>query len=274
MRIMGRARYYDNRLSTWLSVDPLAANGPNITPYAFSHNNPIMMVDPDGNWPFTPLPFWDGWLWGDRYPGVTTTFTEAKVSAGAFVGANLLRQAGVARDEVGVTHFTSRTEVFIDPTDMAEGEEPELYIGAMAHEMAGISQDPASETFLEQYHKPGWQASAGGALGLAGGIGFGPRGITLMVGVGVGVELSVMSTDIVESISLTYDEVQKINPGDLQWGVTDVRINSETGRRMANVTVGTGSSKRVTEQVVYSYFEENVWMSADYQARAEEIREF
>ena len=35
----------------WLSVDPLASKGPNITPYSFSHNNPVMMVDPDGNWP-------------------------------------------------------------------------------------------------------------------------------------------------------------------------------------------------------------------------------
>ena len=34
-----------------VGVDPLASKGPNITPYAFSHNNPIMLVDPDGNWP-------------------------------------------------------------------------------------------------------------------------------------------------------------------------------------------------------------------------------
>jgi len=36
--------------SVWLSVDPLAHKGPNITPYAFSHNNPVMLVDPDGRW--------------------------------------------------------------------------------------------------------------------------------------------------------------------------------------------------------------------------------
>jgi hypothetical protein len=32
----------------------MASKGPNITPYAFSHNNPVMLVDPDGNWPFPP----------------------------------------------------------------------------------------------------------------------------------------------------------------------------------------------------------------------------
>lgn len=44
------ARYYDNQLSMWLSVDPLAMKGNNIlrSPYVFTNNNPIMMVDPDG----------------------------------------------------------------------------------------------------------------------------------------------------------------------------------------------------------------------------------
>jgi RHS repeat-associated protein len=42
------ARYYQNRLSTWLSVDPLASQFPNWTPYHFVHNNPIMLIDPNG----------------------------------------------------------------------------------------------------------------------------------------------------------------------------------------------------------------------------------
>ena len=45
------ARFYDNKLGVWMSVDPMAARGPNISPYAFSHNNPVELVDPDGNWP-------------------------------------------------------------------------------------------------------------------------------------------------------------------------------------------------------------------------------
>ena len=46
------ARYYNPTWSVWLSVDAMASKGLNITPYAFSHNNPIMLVDPDGNWPW------------------------------------------------------------------------------------------------------------------------------------------------------------------------------------------------------------------------------
>ena len=43
------ARYYDSGLSVWLSVDPLSDKYPTLSPYTYCANNPIMMVDPDGN---------------------------------------------------------------------------------------------------------------------------------------------------------------------------------------------------------------------------------
>jgi len=42
------ARYYDPKVSVWLSVDPLANEFPSWTPYHFVHNNPINLIDPDG----------------------------------------------------------------------------------------------------------------------------------------------------------------------------------------------------------------------------------
>ncbi len=42
------ARYYDPKVSVWLSVDPLAAKYPSLTPYNFVRNNPISLVDPNG----------------------------------------------------------------------------------------------------------------------------------------------------------------------------------------------------------------------------------
>ena len=42
------ARYYNSDLSIWLSVDPLSDKYPNLTPYAYCANNPVMLVDPDG----------------------------------------------------------------------------------------------------------------------------------------------------------------------------------------------------------------------------------
>jgi RHS repeat-associated protein len=42
------ARYYNPKWSTWLSVDPLAEKYPEISPYAYCANNPIIYIDPDG----------------------------------------------------------------------------------------------------------------------------------------------------------------------------------------------------------------------------------
>ena len=42
------ARYYNPKISVWLSVDPLAHKYPSSTPYNFVLNNPIHFVDPDG----------------------------------------------------------------------------------------------------------------------------------------------------------------------------------------------------------------------------------
>ena len=42
------ARYYHPKWSVWLSVDPLAGESPNQTPYHFVSNNPVMRIDPDG----------------------------------------------------------------------------------------------------------------------------------------------------------------------------------------------------------------------------------
>ncbi|WP_353088225.1 RHS repeat-associated core domain-containing protein [Flavobacterium sp.] len=42
------ARYYDPKVSIWLSVDPLTELTPDWTPYRFCFNNPLKYVDPDG----------------------------------------------------------------------------------------------------------------------------------------------------------------------------------------------------------------------------------
>ena len=43
------ARYYDANLSIWLSRDPLADKYPSLSPYVYCANNPLRLVDSDGN---------------------------------------------------------------------------------------------------------------------------------------------------------------------------------------------------------------------------------
>ena len=42
------ARYYEPRISLWMSTDPLHENYPNISSYVYCINNPIKLVDPNG----------------------------------------------------------------------------------------------------------------------------------------------------------------------------------------------------------------------------------
>jgi len=44
------ARYYDNKVGVWMSVDPLAAEYPRYSSYCFTANNPVVLIDPDGRW--------------------------------------------------------------------------------------------------------------------------------------------------------------------------------------------------------------------------------
>lgn len=42
------ARYYEPRLSLWMSTDPMQEKTPNLSSYCYTFNNPIAYEDPDG----------------------------------------------------------------------------------------------------------------------------------------------------------------------------------------------------------------------------------
>ena len=52
------ARYYDPKISVWLSVDPLAEDYPSLSPYTFVANNPVVFIDPNGESIWTTLKGW------------------------------------------------------------------------------------------------------------------------------------------------------------------------------------------------------------------------
>src|SRR5690554_7906422 len=75
------ARYYDPRISIFISVDPLAEQFMGWTPYHYVHQNPINLIDPTGMSA-------DGWIEQNEDGKTTVTFdpkvntTEEAVAAG------------------------------------------------------------------------------------------------------------------------------------------------------------------------------------------------
>ncbi|MBO9202430.1 MULTISPECIES: SpvB/TcaC N-terminal domain-containing protein [Niastella] len=72
------ARYYDPRTSIWASVDPEAEKNNRWSPYVFSGDNPVVMVDPDGkDWFYYQAKNEKGKSW-HYHDGHTATYTNTK----------------------------------------------------------------------------------------------------------------------------------------------------------------------------------------------------
>jgi RHS repeat-associated protein len=108
------ARYYDPKISIWLSVDPLAEEFPEWSPYSFCFNNPLSFIDPDGMAPMDII------ILGKNNSSVTlkTDLIDIKVNASSlgvdFGGKYTLQGESIVSaglDIVGI----------LDPTGVADG---------------------------------------------------------------------------------------------------------------------------------------------------------
>jgi len=79
------ARYYDPKISIWLSVDPLVDEFPNWNPYNYTMQNPINLVDPTG---MSPEENDDIIINGKNNSSITivTDLIDIEVNAGSIVG--------------------------------------------------------------------------------------------------------------------------------------------------------------------------------------------
>jgi hypothetical protein len=194
--------------------------------------------------------------------GVTFTYAELKFGLGAGLGVGGVMQAGVARDEVGKTHFVSASKSLFVGKD---GYNPRLMAGASVTLTGNWTQSFKRETFMGLLWGDQWSVS--GQFGVGPGIsfGFGDMEFTLGAGLGIGGSLSVLSTEIIESISVTHNQAEEINSlskSQDNWGVYDVKKNGENDYT-AKVFTGSGKMKVNSNIEVFST-DQKVWMTKEY----------
>jgi len=191
-------RLYDPRIGRTPTPDPLMSQNATWSPYVFALNNPIVFVDENGEW-----------------PGVTFMFFELDVGLGLGYGLNYIRQEGIAWDEVGKTHFTLVSAVYIVNQNLEEGSShPQFVLGASIGLSAGITQNWSANTFREATESYSAAASTGkpsvkAKFGI--GIEGSENSFTLSGGLQAGFKFTRLNTSVEFGISLTDKEASVVN---------------------------------------------------------------
>ena len=268
------ARMLDPRVGRFFSIDPKSNQNHSWSNYNFGLDNPVVFVDSNGEW-----------------PGITFFYFELDVGAGLGYGLNYVEQSGIAHDEVGKTHFTMTSALYIVNQNLEDGSKnPQLIVGASIGLTANIKQNWSAETFYGLIGKGGLSMplkniDAGTGAGIN--IGFNEDEFVLGAGFGMGLKVSYVNTSVKFSISLTYKESEIINDkSDVVFETWDIQnavarrdkdnniIGYEANlitRDKKNKVVNTGIkvySNAVKDEKTGKTSSNNVWFSRAYREKA------
>lgn len=111
------ARYYDPKISVWLSVDPRKNFYPGLSPYNYTINNPLGFVDPDGELPIPVITGIVGGLIGlgvaiyqDKSWEETLAATAGGAAGGFLAGCGAPLVAGMG----GATTISAAGAVYVN----------------------------------------------------------------------------------------------------------------------------------------------------------------
>src|SRR4030067_3248190 len=92
-----RARYYDPEVGRFISEDPIGFDGGDVNLMAYASNNPILLIDPEGEWAILAIRAGIG-AFNGAVSGFTAGAMKGNITAGCFGGI----AGGFAGAAVGV----------------------------------------------------------------------------------------------------------------------------------------------------------------------------
>ena len=138
------SRYYSSDLSVWLSVDPMSGKYPSLSPYTYCADNPVRLVDPDGEDPIYAKNFWgkvkkigdDGQCGSGSYlvRGKTARTVKAATKAGEFYTGDLSASDEVIHIPTGQIQNDVQTTV---QRSLDSGDSPDTRVEYGAHSLNG-----------------------------------------------------------------------------------------------------------------------------------------
>ena len=134
------ARYYSSELSIWLSVDPMSDKYPSFSPYVYCANNPIKLVDPNGEE--------IGPIWPKK--GVNTYSCKLKAGIGIGYGVSISGMTGISLDSHGMTHWTAYNSKYIVNQNLYDGSlNPAVEIGLDLSLSGSFERNFNYDSFIE-----------------------------------------------------------------------------------------------------------------------------
>ena len=252
------ARYYSSDLSVWLAVDPMSDKYPSLSPYTYCADNPVKLVDPNGEE--------TGPIWPKK--GVNTYSCKLKAGIGIGGGVSISGMAGISLDSHGMTHWTAYNSKYIVNQNLYDGSmNPAVEIGVDLSLSGSIERNSYYDSFIESVKSSSVTFNVGGKALVGGSLGIGDDSFSFGFGIGVSIGASSEPYVIIESISLSKSEAKKIGYTST-WTVVDQKYDSYTNTYQGVVQ---SDRKKTNIKVSCSPIESNgvrkpdgMWSSTDY----------